>query len=64
MRRVFVVLVEILSEDRFELTPREEQHPVEALPAEGAHEALGDGSARSGGRSVGRATWRRRTVTS
>ena len=36
-----VVMVDVLSEDGFELTPVEDQHPVETLAADGADEALG-----------------------
>src|ERR1035437_5512897 len=33
-RTMFVVVIEELAEDRFELTAMEHQHPVEALPAD------------------------------
>ena len=38
-----VVMVDVLSEDGFELTPVEDQPPVETLAADGANEALGKG---------------------
>ena len=43
MRPMAVVVVDVLSEDGFELTPVEDQHPVETLAADGADEALGKG---------------------
>ena len=36
-------MLDILGEDDFELTPGEDQHPVEALPTDRADEALGAG---------------------
>ena len=41
MRPMAVVMVDVLCEDGFELTPVEDQHPVETLAADGADEALG-----------------------
>jgi hypothetical protein len=38
-----VVVVDILGEDRLELTPVEDQYPVEALAADCADEMLGEG---------------------
>ena len=38
-----VVMIDVLGEDDFELTPGEGQHSVEALPADRADEALGEG---------------------
>ena len=46
MRPMAVVVVDVLSEDGFELTPVEDQHPVETLAADGADEALGKALAR------------------
>ena len=43
MRPMAVVMVDVLSEDGFELTSVEDQHPVETLAADGADEALGKG---------------------
>ena len=43
MRPMVVVMVDVLSEHGFELTPVEDQHPVETLAADGANEALGKG---------------------
>jgi hypothetical protein len=38
-----VVMIDVLGENCFELTPVEDQDPVEALPTDGAHETLGKG---------------------
>ena len=43
MRPMAVVMIDVLGEDGFELTPVEDQHPVEALPTDRADEALGKG---------------------
>ena len=43
MGPVAVVVIDILGEDRLELTPGDDQQAVEALPADGANEALGEG---------------------
>jgi len=36
-------MLDVLGEDGLKLTPGEDQHTVEALPAYGADEALGEG---------------------
>jgi len=38
-----VVMIDVLGHDRLELTPVEDQHPVEAFPTDRADEALGEG---------------------
>ena len=38
-----VVVIDVLSKDGFELVPVKDQHPVEALPTDGADEALRKG---------------------
>ena len=43
MRAVGVVVVHELAQDSQEVAPIEDKHPVEALPAEGPDEALGEG---------------------
>src|SRR5450759_2763080 len=40
-RTMFVVVIEELAEDRFELTAMEHQHPAEALPADDPDEPIG-----------------------
>ena len=49
MRPMAVVVVDVLCKDDFELTPVEDQHPVETLAADGTDEAFGK-SVGSGGR--------------
>jgi hypothetical protein len=39
---VIVVVREVLGEDMLETTPTEDENSVEALPADAAHEPLGD----------------------
>jgi len=36
-------MLDVLGEDGLKLTPGEDEHPVEAFPADGADEALGEG---------------------
>ena len=38
-----VVVVQVLDEDRMEVSDAVHEHPVEALPAQGPHNALADG---------------------
>ncbi len=38
-----VVVIDVLGDDRFELPPVEDQHPVEALAADRADESLSEG---------------------
>jgi len=40
---VRVVVFDVLGEDCFEVTPSEDEHPVEALAPDGADHALADG---------------------
>ena len=42
MRAVIVVVREVLGEDMLEIAPTEDENSVEALPADAAHEPLGD----------------------
>ena len=41
MRAVLVVVCDVLRQDLLEMTPTEDEEPIEALPAHGADETLG-----------------------
>ena len=43
MGPVRVVMLDVLGEDRFEVSGPEDEHPVEALAPDGADHALADG---------------------
>ena len=43
MRTVLVVVLDVLAEDGFEVASSEDEHAVEALAPDGAHDALADG---------------------
>ena len=43
MRTVPVVVLDVLAEYGFEVTPSEDEHAVEAFSSRGAYESLGDG---------------------
>jgi hypothetical protein len=41
MRTLPVVVVDVLMKCPFEVAPSEDEHPVQALASDGAHESLG-----------------------
>jgi len=47
VRTVRVVVLDVFAEHNFKVTSSEDEHPIEALSPNGAHEALGDGIRQS-----------------
>ena len=43
VRTVRVVVLDVFAEHNFKVTSSEDEHPIEALSPDGAHESLGNG---------------------